>query len=50
MLVIFQFPPKSSFEKEHKNGNHHEENKKIRTIPLYVPHSKSFEQEKCGNK
>ena len=50
MLVIFQFLPKTSFEKKHENSYDHEENKKIGTISLHVPNSKSFEQEKCGNK
>jgi hypothetical protein len=50
MLVIFQFLPKTSFEKEHKNGNDHEENKKISTVSFLIPNSKSFEKEKCGNK
>jgi len=50
MLVIFQFLPKTSFEKEHKYGNNHKENKKIRAIALFTPNPNSFEEEKCRYK
>lgn len=50
MLIILQFLPEASFEKEHENGNYHEENKKICAISFLIPNSKSFEKEKRGNK